>query len=212
MNVADDWKIPNESNSVSIFISQLKERDPSATQAIWNRFFQRLLPLARSRLRGVSDRALSEEDILVSVFDRFFSAAAEGRFAKLQDRDDLWQILLMLMNHRIVEHYRHAKALKRGGDLTDRFDDLAVKQSVPHELADLEPGPEVIAAFNDSLSVAISSLADEKTREVALFKLEGYENTEIAAKMDISLSSVERKLRVIRESWKSEFDIDVGST
>lgn len=210
--MTDNRQIPDESNSVSLFISQLKERNPGATQAIWNRFFQRLLPLASSRLRGVSDRVLSEEDILVSVFDRFFSAAAEGRFAKLQDRDDLWQILLMLMNHRIIEYYRHANALKRGGGLVDRLEDLAASQSVPHELADLEPGPEVVAAFNDSLSVAIASLTDEKAREVAVLKLEGYENTEIAAKMDIGLSSVERKLRLIRESWKSEFNIDVRTS
>ena len=89
---------------------------------------------------------------------------------------------------------------------------LELVDVVGAEVPDLEPGPEVVAAFNDSLSVAIASLADETAREVALLKLEGYENTEIAAKMDISLSSVERKLRVIRESWKSDFNVDVRTS
>jgi DNA-directed RNA polymerase specialized sigma24 family protein len=51
----------------------------------------------------------------------------------------------------------------------------------------------------------LARLAEEKTREVALLKLEGYENREIAQRLDISLSSVERKLRVIREAWQDEF-------
>jgi DNA-directed RNA polymerase specialized sigma24 family protein len=33
-------------------------------------------------------------------------------------------------------------------------------------------------------------------------KLEGYENREIARQLGISLSSVERKLRVVREKWQ----------
>jgi DNA-directed RNA polymerase specialized sigma24 family protein len=78
-------------------------------------------------------------------------------------------------------------------------------ESTPREVADQEPGPEFVAAFNDHLSRAWSRLGEEPTREVTLLKLEGYENRESAQRLEISLSSVERKLRVIREAWQAEF-------
>ena len=73
------------------------------------------------------------------------------------------------------------------------------------ELADREPGPEFIASFNENLARAINRLEQEKTRQVALLKLEGYSNREIADHLEISLSSIERKLRIIRVTWQREF-------
>jgi DNA-directed RNA polymerase specialized sigma24 family protein len=181
--------------------------DPQAAGEIWQRFFQRLLPLARARLRGLQDRTVDEEDLLVSVFDRFFRAAKEERFARLNDRDDLWQILLMLTDHKVAEQYRRSHAQKRGGGEVRRLDDIVEPGQELREMADAEPGPEFVAAFNDSLASALTRLNDEKTREVAMLKLEGHENREIADQLDVSLSSVERKLRVIREEWQEAFSV-----
>lgn len=53
--------------------------------------------------------------------------------------------------------------------------------------------------FNETLARALRRLSDATTREVALLRMESYQNREIADRLEISLSSVERKLRVIRE-------------
>ena len=74
-----------------------------------------------------------------------------------------------------------------------------------NELTDDEPGPEFVAAFNDHLTRALVRLRQPSTREVALLRMEGFENREIAARLEISVSSVERKLRLIRELWYEEF-------
>jgi DNA-directed RNA polymerase specialized sigma24 family protein len=139
------------------------------------------------------------------VFDRFFRAAREERFARLNDRDDLWQILLMLIDRQVAQQYRKSQAQKRGSGNVRRLGDLADADSKLREPVVPEPGPEFVAAFNDHLSRALSRLGEERTREVALLKLEGYENREIAKRLQISLSSVERKLRVIRQAWQEEF-------
>lgn len=73
------------------------------------------------------------------------------------------------------------------------------------ELSDHEPGPEFVAALNDSLNRALHRLVKATTREVAILRMEGYQNHEIADRLQISLSSIERKLRVIREVWQEEF-------
>lgn len=195
--------LPDESHSVTRLIQRLKDNDPDTAGQIWRRYFERLLPLARSKLQALPHRAVDEEDVLVSVFDRFFRAAKEDRFSRLQDRDDLWQILLMLTERKVADQYRAAETQKRGGDVSHQrssepADDL-------RDLADHEPGPEFVAAFNDHLARALQRLGEPTTREVALLRLEGYENRDIAERLEISVSSVERKLRVIREVWQTEF-------
>jgi transposase len=45
---------------------------------------------------------------------------------------------------------------------------------------------------------------DESLRVVALLKLEGHSNEEIAKSLDCGLRTVERKLEVIRKRWTAE--------
>lgn len=194
------------SHSVTRWIEQLKQQDAEAAARLWQRYFQQLLPLAREQLRELPHRAVDEEDILVSVFDRFFRAAGEDRFARLDDRDDLWQILLMLTERRVADEYRRALRVKRGGRRAIAQSDLnAVDDMSFHEIAERQLGPEFIATFNDSLARTLARLTDETTKEVALLKLEGHANRDIAGKLSISIRSVERKLRVIRQVWRECF-------
>jgi RNA polymerase sigma factor (sigma-70 family) len=201
--VATGDSISEDSHSVTRLIERLRSEDAQAADQIWRRYFERLLPLARSKIGRLPHRAVDEEDVLVSVFDRFFRAAKEDRFARLHGRDDLWQILLVLTDRKVADHYRAAGAQKRGGDAAR--DELPPHAADIRDVADHEPGPEFIATFNENLARALQRLGEPTTREVALLRMEGYENSEIAARLDISQSSVERKLRVIREVWAEEF-------
>lgn len=203
--MADDNSAEDPDRSVTGIIQRLKSDDPAAAGEIWQRFFARLLPLARARLQPLADRSVDEEDILISVFDRFFRAARENRFARLEDRDDLWQILLMLTERRVAEQFRRSGAQKRGGGLVRQLGDLNNGSGQIPELSDLELDPEFIAAFNDSVAGALARLADTTARHVALMKLEGFENNEIARQLNISRTTVERKLRVIRALWSDMF-------
>ncbi|MGD9856280.1 MAG: ECF-type sigma factor [Planctomycetaceae bacterium] len=197
--MSSDTPAPLPTHSVTRMIERLKADDSGAAREIWERFFERLLPLARARLRSLPDRVVDEEDILVSVFDLFFRAARDGRFARLNDRDDLWQILLMLTDRKVADVYRRNRTLKRGGTLIGR------EEADLHELADPALSPEFLTAFNDHLLRALQRLDDEVIRAVALLKLQCYSNQEIAEQLKMGLSSVERKLRVIRLKWDQEF-------
>ena len=163
----------------------------------------RLLPLAKAKLSSRSQRLIDEEDVLISVFDRFFVAAKAGRFGELNNRTDLWQILLMLTERKVIDQYRRDSADKRGSVQTHTEAELPLTLDSLQELADKHPSPEMVSTFNDSLDWAINRLGN-KTRDVALLRLEGYSNREIAQKLDIGLSTVERKLRVIREVWQKQ--------
>jgi len=195
-----------EEQSVSLLLRQLKRGDERASSEIWRRYIERLMPLARSKLQGLRTAAVDEEDILLSVFNRFFSAAREERFVQLENREDLWQILLVLTERRVADQYRRSHAQKRGGGKV-----LAIEQPGSQdgndsgyriELIDQSPTPEFAASFADQMEVALSRIGEDSSREVALLRMEGHGTKEIATKMGISLSSVERKLRMIRNLWK----------
>jgi DNA-directed RNA polymerase specialized sigma24 family protein len=50
----------------------------------------------------------------------------------------------------------------------------------------------------------LARLDDEELREIALLKLQGFTNEEIAARIGRALPTVERRLRLIRQTWKEE--------
>jgi DNA-directed RNA polymerase specialized sigma24 family protein len=47
-------------------------------------------------------------------------------------------------------------------------------------------------------------MLDDGLRQIAVLKLEGRTNEEIASRIDRSPTTVERRLRLIRDMWKEE--------
>lgn len=203
----DDATMTSEPGSISILLQRLKFGDQRASSEIWKRYIERLLPLARKQLRGLRDPVVDEEDLLLSVFDRFFKAAQEERFAKLENREDLWQVLLVLTERRATDQYRRTNAQKRGGPGGRDEGDAAAGGHVDDilEFAERGPTPEFAVIFADQLETALCRIQEPSTQEAALLRMEGYELKEIAEKLGISLSSVKRKLRVVRDLWSQSF-------
>jgi len=48
----------------------------------------------------------------------------------------------------------------------------------------------------------LEMLGDDQLRSVALWKMEGYTNEEIAGKLGCAVATVERRLRLIRRIWQ----------
>lgn len=95
--------MPEQSNAVGSVTMQLKrmqEGDPEGAQEIWERYYSRLVWTAKHKLGSASRRVADEEDVAITAFTSFCSAVDDGRFPQLADRDDLWQILLMLVSRR----------------------------------------------------------------------------------------------------------------
>jgi DNA-directed RNA polymerase specialized sigma24 family protein len=100
--------------SVSRWIGPLKAGDPRAAQELWERYFQRLVGVARKRLRVRSPRAADEEDVALSAFHSLCRGAQQGRFPRLDDRDDLWRLLVLLTARKASHLVRDEGRQKRG--------------------------------------------------------------------------------------------------
>jgi hypothetical protein len=57
--------------SVPTLIAHLQAGDHEAAQPLWERYYPRLVGLARERLRGTQRRIADEEDVALSAFDSF---------------------------------------------------------------------------------------------------------------------------------------------
>ena len=107
--------MPVEDSSVTEWIHALKDGDQQAAQQLWQHFAERLQEVARSQLGQVPRRAADEEDVVLSAFDGLCRGVQEGRFPNLHDRDDLWQILVMLTQRKAASQQRRVLSAKRGG-------------------------------------------------------------------------------------------------
>ena len=95
--------------------ANLKAGDLAAAQPLWERYFQRLVRLARQKLRAGhrSGADADAEDAALNVFDSFCDGVARGRFPQLDDRDDLWRLLVTITTHKVTDHARRHGRQKR---------------------------------------------------------------------------------------------------
>lgn len=193
--------------SVTHWIVALKDGDLAAAQPLWKRYYQQLVVLARNKLRSSRKREADEEDVVQVAFQSFFRAVSAGRFPELTDRDGLWRLLVVITAKRAMKQLAYEQRLKRGGtsngplgiDTIGRDDDAALAQFV-----DNEPTPDFAVQVADECRRLLTSLGDETLRQVAVWKMEGYGNDEIAQKLSCSRRTVARKLEAIRLVWSKE--------
>src|SRR5438445_10654567 len=79
--------------SVTRWLGQLQGGNEAAVQPLWERYFRRLVGLARTRVHSGPRRGADEEDVALSAFDSFGRNADQGRLPHRLDRDDLWRCL-----------------------------------------------------------------------------------------------------------------------
>jgi DNA-directed RNA polymerase specialized sigma24 family protein len=193
--------------SVTHWIGLLKAGDEAAAQRLWDRFFTRLVGLAQAQLRRLTRGPADEEDVALSAFNRFCLAARRGQFPRLEDRDDLWHLLALLAEHKAHDQRRHLGRHKRGpGQVHDeawleRRHAAEAGERGLAALASQEPTPEFAALVAEECRTLLRRLGDDGLRAVAVAKMEGYTNDEVAAALGCSVRSVERKLQLIRNIW-----------
>ena len=181
--------------SVTHWLAQLPTGDSAAAQQLWERYYQRLVGLARKRLQGAGVLAADEEDVALSAFDSFFRNAQDGRFPQLVDRDNLWQLLVTITARKACHLLRDARRQKRGGDCKRVDADL-------DRVVGREPSPVFAAQVVEEFQLLLDRLDDDLLQAVAVGKMEGYTNDELAARLAVAPRTIERKLRIIRGIWE----------
>lgn len=182
------------SHTITRLISTLKSGSKSAFGPLLEAYFERLVHLARKRLKNNPAVAGYEEDIaLRSFYSMCRRVQDKDRPLHLDDRDDLWRLLATRTISRAIDLVRKHKNIEVGCD--------AEVQS----LINREPTPEEAAEMADECHLLLESLQDPELRQIAIWRVEGFTNEEIAKKLDCVTRTVERKVGRIRSLWKEKF-------
>ncbi len=199
----------NTPASVTRLIHLLRSQDTAvrdmAAGMIWQRYFRELLSLARRNLDRRARHRADEEDVLQSMFQSFCTRQARGDF-HLADRDELWKLLVTITLRKARNASKAQRRDKRDVEREQAAGTEAGSDSscMCWELEEMDaagPSPAEAALLNETLERRLESLADSELRQIALWRLEGYSNREIAERLDCTERSVERKLERIRSKW-----------
>lgn len=186
--------------SVTLFFNQLQEGDPLAAEQLWMRFHPRLAALARKCLYGRPQAAADADDAVQSAFASFCQRVRSGQFT-IGDREDLWNLLGLITKRKARAQVRRELADRRGGGQTLDEGSLVGPGGAPLPLD--EAGSEMAPPEFDLYVAELLEQLDSELREIAICRLMGFYNREIAARLDCTERKVERKLQLIRLTWEA---------
>lgn len=196
--------MPSFSNpgSITRLISLLRQGNDSAVAQFWERFVPRLLGLARRtlashpRLNGFAD------DVVQSVFGSFFRRMQGQQFG-FDDRDDVWNLLAVMTVRKARKTIRRECAEKRGGGQVHN-ETASTPETGASPLLEAAAGPQWGPEFDLHAEEMLENLPEE-LRTVAVLRLMGHANAEIAQQLDWTVRKVERKLQLIRLTWEKDY-------
>ncbi len=182
-------------DSITHCIDRLKAGDRDAAQVLWERYFDQVVRLSRKLLQSVPRQAADEEDVAVSAFKSLWRGIERDRFPQLFDRDNLWRLLLVITRRKAIDHIhrQRCRRLPTGSEQPGGVEGIA----------DAQPTPDLVALLADQCRHLLGRLDDPDLRQIALWKMEGYSNEEIAGRLGCVVRTVERRLRLIRTTWKT---------
>ncbi len=186
----------DEEGSVTGWISLLRTGDEEAAARLWGRFIHRLHGLLRTRIRGA---AYDEQDVALSAFHVVCRGLAEGHYPELANRDQLWRILATIAVRKCRDRYESETCQKRGGRPVGPAD-----LSSLDEMASKGGGPEFEAMMADEFCHLLGLLRSPRLKQVVLWRLDGYSQEEIAAKLGLTRWSVGRMLNCVRKIWETQ--------
>jgi DNA-directed RNA polymerase specialized sigma24 family protein len=199
--------------SVTCWLGLLKAGEAQGAQELWDRYFPQLVRLARARLGDVPRREADEEDVAASAFASFCLRAEAGRFPQLADRTDLWKLLVVITARKAADLIARQTTQRQGGGKVRG--DSALGWGSPEgdrrrgigDVVGPDPTPDFAAQVAEEYRRLLDALGDDILRKVAVWKMEGNTNEEIAKKLGCQARTVERKLRAIRHTWSASRDL-----
>ena len=181
--------------SVTRLIRAAQQNRESAVGPLLALYFNRLVQLARKQLQNLPGMANYDEDLALRSFYSVYRRVQDpDRPLEMAGRDDLWRLLATRTIFRSIDLIRRYRPAEVPGD-----GDLEL-------LLTREPTPEEAAATADECRRLLDLLGDPDLRQIALWKVEGHTNEEIAKRLNCVLRTIERKVRRIRTLWKHELE------
>ena len=118
----------------------------------------------------------------------------------------MWRLLVTITARKSCSFIKYHMAAKRGGGKTRGESVFDAGDGSPHavgieQIAAVDPSAEFADGVFSTCTELLNGL-DDPLRRIALLKIEGYTNAEIAKRLGIATRSVTRKITLIRQRWE----------
>jgi len=182
----------------SSLLRRIRGGSQDAATELYTRYAHRLRALVRARSSAQLSRREEPDDIVQSVFRRFFARVAQGDY-DVPAGEELWGLFLVIALNRI-----------RAAELFHRAGKRDVRQSV-----DLgETGRRVESGRRDETALNVLQLTIQEAlvtltplqRQVLELRVQGFEVAEIATRARRSKRTVERSLQDLRHRLRQHLD------
>lgn len=169
----------------------LRAGDEEAAHRLYGRYVARLRALARAKLSSDLNARVDSDDIVQSVFRRFFAAAVADNFA-VPAGEDLWNLLLVITLNKVRSERSFHRAAKR--DVRRTF--VAGPEGYSLE-AVAERDDAAVALLRFHVAEALERVPAHY-RAVVELRMDGHEVAAIAQTVGRSKRTVERILQESR--------------
>jgi RNA polymerase sigma-70 factor (ECF subfamily) len=181
-------------------LARWRTGDQEAAAVLFQRYTNRLIALARSRLPVDLARRVDAEDVVQSVYRSFFAGAHDGHY-QLQQGGDLWRLLVTITLHKVYYQVKRNQADKRA---VRREQPLAMEDTlhgIPAQRLAQDPSPMELLALVDELERMMRGL-DPVERRMLQMRLQGHNLAEIAADTQRCQQTVRRLLKRVQRQWE----------
>src|SRR5262245_12791504 len=93
-------------------VARWRAGDQEAAAAIFHRYANRLVALAKKRLSAKLAQRVDAEDVVQSVYRSFFADVRDGRY-DIRRGGDLWHLLVTITLHKLQHQVTRGTAKKR---------------------------------------------------------------------------------------------------
>lgn len=186
--------------SVTRWLGQLRDGDEAAAGALWEFLSERLLRLARRQMQQNAEASYDEEDLALSAFTALWDQFRQGSYKTIEDRGELWQLIAVILLNKARNRRRDQNRICRGGQMTR----CELSSAILAEFGTSDSNPATTAMMQDECQRMLTTLGKRDVQLVALLRVEGYTNEQIAQQLGCTRRSVQRRINLIRELWSEE--------
>lgn len=175
---------------------RLRRGEQDAATRLYLRYAERLRALVRSRCSDQLSRRVEPDDIVQSVFRRFFNRVLQGAY-DVPPGEELWGLLLVIALNKIRAEETFHRAGKRDVRLSDGPDPAVL------------PGPPGgdVALLEVTVEDVLAQLPDSH-RKLVEWRIQGHEVAAIAGLAGRSKRTVERILQDVRQRLRQLLDVE----
>lgn len=191
---------------VTQWLDGFRAKEPQAQAFIFRRYLPKLTAYARNKVLGENRRLTVAEgstDAYTQAFMDLCDEVHDDPTIPLSNHKDLERLLRRRTESRALDILRKAMAQKRGGGRVVGESDLVGEDGEFGGLMDLLATEENARLLEESCEEMFAALPDDLHRQVARIRVDDPDCTDaqVAKQVGVSVSTVKRILKKIREVW-----------